>query len=209
MSHECLHAIHAADLLQLGLKRHRASVALHGAQTGHLHGLERRRIHQLLHGAVLKSLLDAPGNIDSRQFVLVPGPEAECDKQHSDNGRKQHIAKIPATFHAYTCMDSIHRANRRTFAAKRTIHSIDSASLAVRDIDAIRTMLVADSAMGTFRIILHDMEHLQLRLPAENLQQVAGHTERSQKNPPRDIDTHQAEHIIRCRENDYPHPEFQ
>ena len=209
MSHECLHTVHATDFLQFGLERHGTSIALHGTQSGHFHSLQSRRIHQLLHSAVLHRLLQAPGNIDRRQFILVPGPEADSHQHDGDSRRQNHIAQIPAALHAHAGMDSLRRTNRGTLTAKRTIHGLDCPVPAVRNIDSIRTMLVADSAMRTFLIVLHDVQHLKFRTAAKYLQKISGNTEQRQKKPPRNIDTQKSQHVINRRENDDPAPELQ
>ena len=106
-------------------------------------------------------------------------------------------------------MDRVDRAGSGTLAAKRTIYGIDSTILPAGNIDAIRASLGTEAAMGTLRIILHDMENLELRLSAKNLKQIACHAECSQQYPPRDIESEHAEQIICSEEHNDPNPELE
>ena len=69
--HEHLHTIYALYLLELGLERHRTSVALHRTETLDGHCLKVVHIHNLHHSAVGTHNLHSPLHIDGRKFELA------------------------------------------------------------------------------------------------------------------------------------------
>ena len=209
MRHECLYTVHPRNLLQLCLEGHRAAVAFHGAEIFHLHRLEGGRVNELVHSAILQCLLYPPGNIDGRELDLVAEMYSKCDENDGEQCRKKPQEHIRLVFRTDPDAERLSRTGGHAFPAESAVHMPHCSALCPVHVNAERTGLVAMIAMNAGRIVLHDMEHLQRRLSAENFEKVSCQAECGKQNPPRDSRTEQFQKPPEGKENNYPYPELE
>ena len=209
MRHECLHTVHPRNLLQPCLEGHRAAVAFHGAEIFHLHRLEGGRVNELVHSAILQCLLYTPGNIDGRELDLVAEIYSKCDENDGKQCRKKPQEHIGLVFRTDPDAERLSRTGGHAFPAEGAVHVPQRTALCPVHINAERTGLVAMIAMDTIKIVLHDMEHLQRRLSAENLEKVSCQAECGKQNPPWNPGSQHVQKPPEGKENNYPHPELE